>query len=334
MRSWPDLQPILLSRPEVDTTRWNLAVNQSLQQVVYAYSWYLDVVCDDWVAIVWPSAHAYEVILPLPVQRKYGVSVVQQPLFCQFLGFYYSSSLPEHLMCEFFSVLNRAFSYISAYRFHPQNFTPQLRSCAERHRLTIETLYTHRLPLTETFESVSAAYTRDRKANLKRSRRYGWGIAASEDIVPLIALFKQNHAQQISGGVDPMAYEMLHEIYEKCRRHAQAELWYASLDQIHAGILVVRSGAYSIYLFNAADEVGRRGQARSLLLNRYFEKKSGSQIVFDFESPSLNGIVSFYKSFNAQEVPFLSVGRNALPFPIRQIQNLRKRFAAIRLNLR
>jgi hypothetical protein len=330
MRSWPDLQPILISRREVDATRWDQSVQQSLQQIVYAYTWYLDLVCDNWVAVVWPSAQSYQVILPLPVRRKYGVSVIQQPLFCQYLGFFYGQTVPDALISEFFSVFTRAFPYISTYNFHPQNFTPQLLDCAETHGLTINTLYTHQLSLTQPYESIAESYKKDRKTNLRRSRRYGWRVKASEDIIPLIDLFKQNHAQQVSGGVDPKAYELLSAVFDKCRIHAQADLWYAGLDNLHAGILIVRTGAFAVYLFNAADAVGRKGEARSLMLDRFFAENSGGQITFDFESPAEPNIVSFYKSFNATDVPFLAISRNALPFPFRQIQNFKKRLAALR----
>jgi hypothetical protein len=325
MRALSDLQPILLSRPEIDAARWDYAVKHSCQQVIYAYSWYLDVVCDDWSAVVWPSKESYEVILPLPVCRKYGITIVQQPLFCQYLGFFYAQTVPPALFLAFFSVLNRAFPFISSYTFNPENSVPEMTSALDSSGLTVSTLFTHRLSLQQPFEEIYCAYKRDRKINLKRSGKYPWKVSPSTDIVPLIDLFKQNHGLTIPGGVDPKAYARLQRIFKQCRRHAHAELWYAGLNVNNAGILIVRSGGRAVYLFNAADQVGRDGNARSLLLNGYFEKYAGDEIQFDFESPENASIVAFYRSFNAAEAPFLSVCKNALPFPIRQIQQLRKR---------
>ena len=93
---------------------------------------------------------------------------------------------------------------------------------------------------------------------------------------------------------------------------------------IHAGILLTHYRGRTIYLFNAADKEGRNGNARAVMLDDYFRENAATMSVFDFESPQKTSIVDYYAGFGAVAMPFYSMKRNALPFPFRQMQKLRK----------
>lgn len=318
-------EPILLTRAQIDAQRWNDHIRQSRQCVIYALSWYLDIICPEWEALVWPSAAEYAIMMPLPVRRKLGLRALHQPLFCQYLGIFSKQELTAGQCCMFITALATHFNYISAYAFNPDNYAVMsgLKCLKDFH---LNTLQTHWLDLGQTYQEVNAGYSKDRRANLKRGIKAGWTISESRDFEPLVELFKSHHAARI-GRVSAQAYEVLTSLGQHCLKEGAATLFYARSDeQIHAGVLITHFSDRAIYLFNAADTKARKDCARTVILDDWFRSRAGSMRFFDFESPLVASIGQHYRGYGASAVPFYELSRNALPFPIRQMQQLRKWF--------
>lgn len=315
-------EPILVSRGQIDAQRWDNHIDHSRQGVIYVLSWYLDTVCEQWEALVWPSAADFTIVMPLPVRSKFGRRVLYQPLFCQYLGIFSKDELTAEQCKTFLKALKARFSYISNYAFNPENFAVISQLLLKSFEWGV--LKTHWLHLDQSHTELQGGYSKDRRANLNRARRRAWEITASDDFDPLIKLFEENHAQQI-GKIKPGTYLALRKLGEMCINSAHGRLLYARMGTcIHAGILLTHYRGRTIYLFNAADKEGRNGNARAVMLYDYFRGNAGTEMVFDFESPTKESIVDYYAGFGAVAMPFYSMKRNALPFPFRQMQKLRK----------
>ncbi|QRQ99407.1 GNAT family N-acetyltransferase [Dyadobacter sandarakinus] len=319
---YPDFTPVFLSRHQVDETAWNALITASHQCVVYAFTYYLDQVCQDWEALVWPTEH-YRLAVPLPVRFKCGYRILYQPLFCQYLGIFSQCTLSRDLVMQVLQAINRRYAYISAYCFNPHN-TGYLSNITF---LNFKILHTQWLEIHDDPETIPNAYYRDRRTQLRRASHEHWALVPAADTCALIRLFKENHAGKVAGGVNNAAYLMLEKLFQCLKEKNLAEVWHAvKAGEVHAGILVVRHGIQAIYLFNAADMHGKRGHARTFLLDRYFHQHCGAIKTFDFESPEIASVAYFYEGFGAQRVPFLSINKNALPFPARILQEFRKVF--------
>ncbi|MEA2107399.1 MAG: hypothetical protein U9P82_11900, partial [Bacteroidota bacterium] len=76
-----------LQNAQIDKQKWDLTIENSHNGLVYALSWYLDVVSPGWNALVLGD---YEAVMPLPVKQKFGLEYLVQPPFCQQLGVFCS----------------------------------------------------------------------------------------------------------------------------------------------------------------------------------------------------------------------------------------------------
>ncbi|MDQ6478027.1 GNAT family N-acetyltransferase [Dyadobacter sp. LHD-138] len=319
--------PLLLSRSEIDDRRWNELIANSGQQVIYGYTTYLDLVCDNWKALVWPAADEYRIVMPLPVKRKWLKEVVQQPLFCQYLGLFSTQAITAMELTLFLRGLSHYFSYISSYHFNPDNSLIVREILPDFPNLIAEENQTHWLSLENAYNKIRDHYSVDRKVNLKRSSAVDWVVQKCDNPQTLIDLFQKHHAAKIPGGVNSSAYALLRQLVQSLKMNNACELWYAVSDgQIHAGAIFARSAGKIIYLFNASDQVGRDGNARTFLLDQFFRENAGESIIFDFESPEIASIAAFYKSFGAVKTSYYVIKKNNLPFPFRQIQNWRVRY--------
>ena len=316
--------PTLLHRPQIDDEAWNDLIDKSLNSVIYAQAWYLDCVSPDWQALVWPSARNYEIVMPLPVVRKWGMNVVQQPLFCQYLGLFSEKALSEPEIAAFLEALGGYFRYVSVYSFHPRHSAILGKVLSSNPDFEFLEKSTHWLILESTYESVAKKYRSDRMKNLKKSKKHRWEIIESQDVEPLIKLFQENHADQIQN-VKESAYTLLRNLAKVVFEKNKGRIRYALQNgDIQAGVMILENNGMGIYIFNAANEPGRTGNARTFMLDQYFQQKAGQLKVFDFESPEVASIASFYESFGAEKQEFIAIKRNKLPFPLRQLQEFRK----------
>ncbi|UFH56539.1 GNAT family N-acetyltransferase [Spirosoma sp. KNUC1025] len=147
----------------------------------------------------------------------------------------------------------------------------------------------------------------------------------SGDVAPLLNLFRENHADEIPGGVAVWAYRMFENLTKELNSRGLATLRYAVREgRIEAGALFVQEGNRLIYLFNAASPAGRLGNARTLLIDQIIREKAGKPAVFDFESPVKASIRDFYRSFGATEESFWHISWSRLNAAERLVRQLRK----------
>jgi hypothetical protein len=320
-------QVVYLTREQLNAFQWDTLIAGAEQGIPYGYSWYLDAVAEEWGALVWPSAEQYTLVLPLPYRKKWGLKVLYQPHFCQFLGFFWKEAPSDEALLVCLNEMLRRYDYVSGYCFEPsqmvriRHLTGFLAS-----GISVKVLHTHTLDLQKPYSEIAKCYTADRRRNLRIGKARQWEIVRSQDPTPLISLFKAHHASKIEGNVAEESYTRLTRLVVCLKKYQKMELLYAlnSDQKVCAGVLLAIDCGRVIYLFNAANTEGRRGNARTVLLDDYIRQTAPASVIFDFESPEIGSIADFYKSFGAAPVPYLLVERNRLPVPLRQLQQARK----------
>lgn len=254
----------------------------------------------------------YTAVMPVPMRRKWGVWRVHQPFFCQILGVFSRDYTLDTR--PFYQLVYERFCYGSVWQvgqYPPVDVPFGL----------VRPLSTHVLDLSDTYPAIYARYTPDRRRNLRRAQTAGWSVQEATDIGPLIALFHKHHADTIDGGVGDWAYDILRNLYAELQKRDMATLFYAERNsQTEAGALFAQDGNRVLYLFNAATASGRRGNARTLLIDRHIQQKAGQRlltgpVLFDFESPEKPSVRAFYASFGATAQSFWSIRWNRLTWP-------------------
>ena len=312
-----------LRNSQINYPKWDACVESAPQRLVYALSWYLDVVSPGWAGLVEEQDGRYIAVMPLPVKRQFGIHYLQQPFFCQQLGFFSETGteLPEIFLAK----ITRQFQLISQYSFNTHNtrfFSPE-----DIQHVKFFTHHTHHLNLNRSYEDIYQHYSHDRKTNLKRSRKAGLLITESADIEPLIRLFKEDAASRIRGGVSAIAYGQLRKLYKVLAAKGLATLLYTQTPtgETDAGCFFVIYGQKIIYLFNAASVAGRRRNGRSLMIDFMIRKYAGQPYIFDFESPAaVASIIRVYQGFGAAPAPFYTITYNKLPAPVKFLKKARQ----------
>ena len=89
-----------LTRPQIDTAKWDQCISRAVNGRIYAYSYYLDCMSQNWDALV---LNDYEAVMPLTRNSKYGIHYLYQPFLAAQLGVFGSDNvqlfieaIPDH----------------------------------------------------------------------------------------------------------------------------------------------------------------------------------------------------------------------------------------------
>lgn len=309
-----------LKNSQIDYQKWDTCIDSSSQGIVYALSWYLDIVKPNWEAIVWEQSNQYLAVMPLPINTKIGIKHIYQPLYAQQLGIFSVNSLKINTIKSFIKKLNSEFNYVAKYAFNTDNTL--LLNSIDFKNSKAKLFTTHHLDLSISYKEIHQNYHSDRKQRLKRVQKQNLKIIESDNIRPLIRLFKENTESKIQGGVAKETYQILEKLHRELHQRKMCQLVYS--EDLTAACYFVFYKNKIIYLFNAALNESRSQNARTLILDKIIQKYAQTAYVFDFESPEVKNIADFYASFGSKAVEYYFLSYNRLPFLIRKAQELKK----------
>lgn len=305
-----------LRHEEIDAQRWDDCISRSVNGMIYAMSWYLDLVNDRWEALV---QNDYECVMPLTPGRKFGISYLFQPRFTQQLGVFSRTHLTEKVVMEFINSIPHHYRFIeinlnthNKLNNPTRDFMPWL---------------THELDLIAPYEQLAAGYSTNLKRNLKKAN--GAGLTVMENIKPenIIRIFRENKGRELKNLAD-RDYDLLRRlvyvlIYKKM---AGVLAVFDATNDLRAGAFFVYSGRKAIFFFSGTDALGRDLRAMPLLIDHFIRTHAGAHLTLDFEGSNDPDLARFYKSFGATPINYLHYRSSTLPFPLNTLVALKKKF--------
>lgn len=151
----------LLHNRQIDYVQWDRSVLNSYNGLVFAFSWYLDTVCEDWHALVLDD---YQAILPLPVVRRWYQCSIFQPPFVPVLGVMWQGNKDvRNIEDDFLDMVRRKYSYIDLrlVRFNKQSLS----------RWQPEVFTFQKIDLIRPFTKIQINYTHGLKTELYHARK-------------------------------------------------------------------------------------------------------------------------------------------------------------------
>ena len=294
---------------EIDKKKWDEAIDGSVNNLIYPYSWYLDIVSPGWCALVEDD---YESVMPLTGNKKYGIDYLYPPYFAQQLGVFSKNKLSREKVLHFLNAIPALYKFIEA-NLNTRN-TFELSGFKTKKNINIE------LSLETSYESLRKKFSEDTKRNIKKATKYGVtlqkGIAASQ----LIGIFRKNTGKKINNLSDKN-YKTLLNLINTCLDKGHAEVWGAiSEGKLCAGVVWLIKGNRSIFLFSATDPQAKKTGAMFFLIDRFIQEHAGEKMILDFEGSNLPGLARFYKGFGSEEYVYLQVRKNNLSKLVRWIK--------------
>ena len=294
-----------LTHNQIDTKRWDECIAQSPDGLVYAWSWYLNVVHPNWEALVEDD---YEAVMPLTGGKKYGMNYLFQPFFTQKFGVFSKGELSEEKIEEFLAAIPEKFKFAEIKCADLKGFKGinGFKGGAINHR-NIE------LSLCPDYSVLYANYNSNTKRNLAKAQKQGLTIVEDAEPSVIIELFRKNRGIEIKHWGDK-EYNRLLNLVEAAKSHdACLVLGVQNTDnQIVAGAFFMISHNKIVFLFSGADEANKDNHGLTFLLDYVIKQYSGTQNILDFEGSDNDGLARFYKGFGGEEKYYQELKFNKL----------------------
>jgi len=287
---------------EIDKMKWDTCISKSFNGIIYAYSWYLDIVCEDWDALIDGD---YLRVFPLPVKRKFGNNLIYQPFFTQQLGVISQNILTQEVVAEFLNAIPKTFNYIE---IQLNNFNK-----VDQTKFEIKPFLNHELDLINSYENIKKRYTENLKRKLKKTAESGLFInnnANPDEIVKLFINNKGRHIPQLREN----DYISLRRIIYTAIHRGIAKVYgvYDSRNILCAGGFFLVSNRKITFLFSGLSKEGRDTNSMAFLLDQVIKANSNQHLTFDFEGSNDPGLAKFYKSFGSKEIIYYHLIINRL----------------------
>jgi len=299
-----------ITHKEINKQAWDNCVDNAVNQLIYAYSWYLDVVSPNWDALILGN---YEAIMPLTQRKRFTLSYLAQPFFTQQLGVFYTNLAHMHATNEFLTAIPSKFKLIEL-NLNTYNI-PSTTGFETNQNITCL------LDLTANYQQLKDNYSAQILRNLKKAQHSNLSIDYEISPQIIIDLFKINKGKSINTFKN-RTYQLLLKLVNVIRnKNALICIGVKnSTGNYLAGAIFIKYNDYAIFLFSGANAEAKTCGAMSLLIDNFIESNASSSLVLDFEGSNNKNLARFYQGFGSKPVNYYAVRKNNLPRIIRWVK--------------
>ncbi len=295
-----------LYHKQIDKSRWNGCIERAANRLIYACSWYLDIVSPEWDALV---ENDYEVVMPLAWRKKMGIKYIFQPLYTQQLGIFSASPVPEELTKQFLGKVPADFRIIDL----NLNFGQDIGS------LDIKGYTTRRntnfiLELKNSYQEKYDHFSDSNKKNIRRAERNNFTFSQDIRFHDFSAFMEHTLAGRI-GEVSTNDFRLIEPLLNTLKNHTEIKTYgmYSTANELLAAACFVFYGN-RINFYSSSSDSGKKNKAMFYLLNSFIRDHSGQNMILDFSGSNISSIAYFFKGFGSADQPYYSVSKSALPW--------------------
>jgi len=301
---------------DIDKLKWDDCINHSVNRIVYARSWYLDIVSPGWDALVEDD---YVSLFPLTHNRKFSIRYLFQPYFTQQLGVFTRNHLTEDLVHHFLDSIPRKFRFAEIHLNSLNKVDTSVYQASPRINLELDMI--------NTYENLRKNYDQNVKRNLKKAFESSIVIRRKVEPDELITLFRENYGKR-EKKLKFGHYEVLRKLMRYCLKNRSGIIMGALLPdgKLCAAAFFLLDRSRVIFHFAASDSIARETGAMFLLINSFIREHAGQALTLDFEGSNDPNVSRFYKSFGATECNYYKVTINRLPWIVKKAVYFKNRF--------
>ncbi len=288
-----------LNHHQIDLAKWDSCIEQSHNPLVYAMSWYLNIVCPRWEALVLGD---YQAVMPLPKYHKYGISYFRQPTMTQQLGVFSHVPTTDSLIKSFLKKIP---------------FRPYRLNLNEKNATTNGiALPNYILPLTSDYATLSRHFNSNTTRNIKKATNSDirlesldnttTPLAESDKIVQKFTNFYYAVPKRY---ICPDRHLVVRLLTEAFQRGFLSIYFAYNGDNIASSLALLHSHKRLIYFMPISDVIGKKLSSMFFIIDNIIKKHQNSDLVLDFEGSRIETIARLYKGFGAEYTPYYQVSR-------------------------
>ncbi len=300
-----------LRHHQIDKKLWDECIRIAPEGIIYGYSWYLDLICEGWDALVEDD---YVSVMPLTRGRKYLMDYIYPPFFAQQLGVF-SKKILDRSICEsFLNAIPEAFRFVEMNLHISNKWIPESFSKISKKDLILD--------MAKNYTDIRNNYHENHIRNLKKAEKNNLTLFKSANISEIISLFRKNRGRFVTN-LQQSDYTILEKLTSAAKEHNMCRLWLVNdTDGIPcAGAAFFESHNTGIFVFSAVSSKGKDLAAMHFLIDNYIRENCNSLSKLDFEGSNNVDLARFYRGFGSTDYVYLQIKKNQLPLPWKWFKN-------------
>lgn len=293
---------VYLTYQEIDKLKWDTCIHNSFNGLLYAYSWYLDVVTEQWDALVEGD---YERVMPLPYRRTMGFEQIYMPALAPLLGIFSRTKISEDTVKKFINTIPRRFktAHIALNKYNSFN-----TKYTERKLLSMD--------LISVYDRLSAKYSAKTSERIAAGHNRGLYSKTGMDIGEFADFHRAN-----GGAIGPFDSIRLASL-----AHTLISLKVAEIIAIHgpdgellcAGLFIAHSNNATVHACSISAK-GQELHAPYMMLDTFIRTNSNKNITLDFTPFNHRIAESFYTGFGCTAFTVKQYRHTSFVWPLNYI---------------
>lgn len=273
-----------LSHNSINKKEWDDFISQANNGLIYALSWYLDVVSPQWEALI---SDDYKFVMPVPIKRKYKLPYIVQPLLTQQLGIFSNEAVTTDTIKKFIQKLP---SYSYQLNLNASNFTPDA-----------EVYPNYILSLHKPYAEIADKYSKNTIRNIEKAAKSNLSITDKISIEDFITFY-----ESVSRKFKPTDCKCMRALIKEGIEHEQIRIngVVDNHGKLVAALCYTEYRNRITYLIPVSDEAGKKTSAMFYLIDSIIRQNCVKDKLLDFEGSAIEGIARFYKGFGAINHPY------------------------------
>jgi hypothetical protein len=297
-----------LSHHEIDKEKWDKRISDSSNGLIYAYSSYLDCMAKNWDALI---LNDYEIVMPLPWNKKYGILYLYQPFLTAQLGVF-GNNVTARILESFLRKIPPHFKYWDFYINQQNVFPVNGFNCYLRSNYVLD--------LDKSYETVYHNYRENIKRNIRKCTQLGCKVKQGIEVEKVITLAIQQMKTRDKETKDNITrFETLYNILSD-RRMAVTYGVFSEQEELLASAVFFYSHNRAYYILVGNHPNGKTIGASHTLIDAFIKDHAGKKMLLDFEGSDIRNLAFFYRSFGAIEEKYAGVRLNKLPFYLKWLK--------------
>lgn len=299
-----------LNHNQIDKTLWDDCITKSFNGLIYPYSFYLDIVCPQWEALVFED---YKAVMPLTCNKKYGINYLYNPFFVQQLGVFSTIKTDVDLILKFIKNLPPKFKFIEI-NLNTHNKLPE-KFPSKKNNANFE------LDLIGDYSEIKKKYSENCTRNIKKANSSLLHISQDVELRKIIELFRSDRGKELAN-LKEEHYYVFEKLYKKLEKKGFTIKIgaYNEYGNLIAGAVFFYSNNKITFIFSGNSSEGKKKAAMFLILDTVIRSFAGKNFILDFDGSNNVGLAKFYKGFGSINCEYPSITINKLPLPIRWVK--------------
>lgn len=295
----------------IDKLKWDHCIENAANGLIYASSFYLDAMSDNWDALI---LNDYEIVMPLVWKKKYGFHYLYQPFFIGSLGVFGNT---------FVDTINKLLNAIpNQFKYADIDFKENIINCEKITLKNVELKKRNNflLDLNKKYPEIYKEYKRLATRMIKKAVTNKVEIVRDCEPFEVINFYKKNYESEHKN-IKPIDYERLLAATNAAFKKGNAATYLGKRNkETVACYMILKDEKFVYSLIGGSNQEGKNSGAFYLLTDAAIKDHAETDRIFRFEGSDKKGVAFFNSQFNPDPIHYYHLKLNRLPWPLKLLK--------------